>query len=147
MVCYHFKGFQWKSHERQINQLFSEINPAHKYRSNFYRFNEKILGILYYYAIAQIGRPGDTYNVIACHETCIDIWEVFKTLNKMSYGSGYKINPSANIRKIEHLLKIADYVAGANRKIDSFKLETIGRHTILNDPIRINDLKYIFKIN
>ena len=50
------------------------------------------------------------------------------------------------MRKHEHLLKMADYVAGANRKNEEFKLETISRHIILKDPLKDFDLKKEFKI-
>ena len=146
MVCYNFKDFQWKVHERRINELFKEINPSHEYRDNYYRFYEKLLGILYYYSLQQISVDKGVYNVIACHESSIDIWEVFRTMLKLAKRDGFKIKPTANIRKIEHLLKMADYVAGASRKIDDFKVNTIERYTLLRDPIRDFDLKKIFNI-
>ena len=146
MVCYQFKAHQWKRYERAVNDLIKEVNPYHKYQTNFYRFYEKILGILYYYSITQLGIKKDSYNVIACHETALDIWEIFRTIQILAKRDGWNIKPSANIRRVEHLLKMADYVAGANRKIEPFKLDTISRHIILNDPIKPIDLKKIFNI-
>lgn len=146
MVCYQFKSHQWKKHERRLNELLKEINPSHKYRSNFYRFNEKLMGILYYYAITQIGFKNQEYDVIVCHESGLDIWTVLKTVKKLAKRDEWEIRSSTSIRSIEHLLKMADYIAGSSRRLAEFKLNTIGRHTILKDPIRDSDLKIIFGI-
>jgi hypothetical protein len=147
MVCYQFKDFQWKRHERMLNALLSESNPRHKYRSNFFRFYEKIMGVLYYYALRQISvNKKYHYEVVACIESNIDIWEVFRTIQKMSKRDGYHFNPSANIRRIEYFLKLADFVAGANKRLDDFKLSALVKHTALRDPIRERDLKKAFNI-
>lgn len=140
MVCYHFKNFRWKEHERKLNSIIQEINPNHKYRTNFYSFREKIIGILYYYAITQIGLRGISYRVTVCHETHLNIWEVLKTVKKIAQRDSSDLRLGTNIRAVEHLLKMADYVAGANRHLELFKLEHIGHHTILNDPIRNIDV-------
>lgn len=147
MGCYHFKDFQWKKHEKLLNDLIKDQNSKHVYKTSFYRFNEKIMGILYFYLAQQIIlNKNHHYELIACHETNIDIWEVFRTIQKLSKHYGYYLNPSANIRKIEHLLKLADYVAGANRKLEDFQLNTISRHVLLRDPIKDYDLKKIFNV-
>jgi hypothetical protein len=146
MVCYQFGNHQWKKHERMLNELLKERNPNHKYKNSFYRFYERLIGILYYYAITQIGVKQDNYEVIACHESSIDIWEVFKTIQILAKRDGWHIRPNANIRKVEHLLKMADYVAGANRKLEDYQLEDVGRHIILKDPIKEADLRKIFGI-
>ncbi len=146
MVCYYFKDFEWKHHERRINELYKEIYPDHKYKTSIYKFREKIMGILYFYAITQIGVKRDEYDITMCDESCVDIWEISSTIKFLAKKEGWKINTSVNIRKIEHLLKMADYVAGANRKIDDFKLKTLSRHTLLKDPIKDIDLKRVFRI-
>jgi len=147
MVCYKFQDFQWKKHEQRLNDLFKDINQNHTYRTNFYRFYEKLMGILYYYAITQIGVRNQEYDVVVCHESGLDIWVILGTIKKLAKREGWEIRPSTNIRKIEHLLKMADYVAGANKKIEEFKLNIIERHILLKDPIKDSDLRAIFKID
>jgi len=146
MVCYHFRDFEWKKHERRINELYSEISSNHKYRTNLHQFREKIIGILYFYAITQIGIKNDEYHVTMCSESNVDIWTISSTIKFLAKKEGWKINTAVNIRKIEHLLKMADYVAGANRKVEEFKLKTISRHILLKDPIKDIDLKRVFHI-
>lgn len=146
MVCYKIKSSEFKKYEREINNLLKEFNINHKYSSSFKNFNEKILGILYYYCIIQIGIKKDDYQVIVCNEDHLDIWEVLNTIKKLSKRDGWKIDCSTNIRKIEHRLKFADYVAGAGRKVDEFKLDTIERFNLLRNPIKQIDLQKIFKV-
>lgn len=146
MVCYHFKDNRWKQHERKLNELIKEKRINHKYRTNFKNFYERLMGILYYYAITQIGNKWEKYNVVICHESGLDIWTILTTIQKLAKRDKWEINPHVNIRKVEHLLKMADYVAGANRKNEKFKIDLIEKHTILRDPIQDSDLKEIFKI-
>lgn len=146
MVSYKFEDFRWKQHEKRLNDLFKEVNLQHIYRSNFYRFYEKLMGILYFYAITQIGKKNQIYTVTACAESGLDIWEILNTIKKMAKIYGWDVRPNVSIRKIEHLLKMADYVAGSSRKIEEFKLERVNRYTILKDPIKDVDLKEIFRI-
>lgn len=146
MVAYHWGDHQWKLHERRINELIEEINPKHKYRSDYYRFYEKLMGIIYFYAIQNIGPKSDHYNVTICHESYMDIWTLINVIHNLAKKTGWKIECTTSVRKNEHLLKMADYVAGANRKLEQHQLNSIERHTILSSPINDIDLKRIFHI-
>ena len=135
------KHFSW-----DINELIEEINPKHKYRSDYYRFYEKLMGIIYFYAIQNIGPKSDHYNVTICHESYMDIWTLINVIHNLAKKTGWKIECTTSVRKNEHLLKMADYVAGANRKLEQHQLNSIERHTILSSPINDIDLKRIFHI-
>lgn len=146
MCCYHFTDYYWKLHKRKLNELMKEVDDAHVYRENFSAFKEKIMGILYYYTIIHILPNNDSCNVNICAESHLDIWQVVDMIIKLTKRDGRKIKVLPQLRKHEHLLKMADYVAGANRRIDEFKINTILRHNILKDPIRDFELKKVFKI-
>ncbi len=146
MACYHFNDFQWKLHERRLNQLMKDFDNSHIYSTHFGGFKEKLIGILYYSLITHLGVRSDFYEVVVCAESYLDIWQVIDVIYKLSKRDGWKIKVFPQLRKHEHLLKMADYVAGANRKIERDLLHSIVKHTILSNSIRDFDLRKVFKI-
>jgi len=146
MVTYQFKDFQWRKHQRKLNELFKEKYPHHKYRHNFTKFQSRIIGALYYHTINEMDLKGKDYHVTVCIESHLDIWSVLDTVNRLSKRDSSGITINVNIRRIEHLLKIADLVAGSSRKVDNFKLKTLKNHTILRNPINDDVLRFLFNI-
>ena len=65
-----------------------EINDAHIYKNSIGGFKEKILGILYYYAITHTGIKKDFYEVIVCQESYLDINQVIDTIHKLQKEMG-----------------------------------------------------------
>lgn len=147
MTCYHFNDFQWKMHEKRINELKKEVNPEHNYQQNIAAFREKIMAGLYYHIIKHTLPDKRHCKVVMCAESYMDIWQVVDNLYKLCKRDGLtNIEITPKLRKHEPMLKMADYVAGANRANEEFKLHTISRHHILKDPIKDFDLKKLFKI-
>ncbi len=109
-------------------------------------FKEKIVGTLYYYGITHLGIKSDEYQVVCCAESHSDIWQIIKIVNKLAKRDGWKIKIHPDIRENEEMLKMADYVAGANKKSTLGELSHIGRHTVLNNAISDFDLRKAFKI-
>ena len=146
MVCYHFGNHQWKVHKRRINELMKEVNDNHKYVDNIGGYKEKIMGMLYYSCIRYILPNREKCIIKTCVESSIDIMQVIDAVKKLSKRDKLDWEIYPVMRKHDELLKMADYVAGANRKLDEFSLTNIPRHYILKNPLRDFDLRKIFRI-
>ena len=111
-----------KFHKYKLNKLHREIlERKNKFRKRdiktLFKFKEKIIGILYYYLIKPIAWSKWHYGFEACIESHMDIHAVLGILNNLSHRDGYLLHPRYNIRRIQHMLKFADFVAGAGRKL------------------------------
>lgn len=87
---------------------------------------EKILGIYYFNILRQFTLPESVYNgkyeIIVCNENSLDINKVLDSCKKISdaYNRNYAFQIS--IQRFNKILKFADYVAAAHRKIPEKQL-------------------------
>jgi hypothetical protein len=107
-------------------------------------FEEKLLGLAYYHALCPHAFPTYHYDVFCCAETQLDIHHCFAALTRIAYVRGRHFRPAATARRVEHMLKFADFTASAVRKVDRFVLDQYPHLTIINYDPADDELDLVF---
>jgi len=94
--------------------------------------NNKILGILYFTILRKIAFRNMKANIITCSETGINIVKVHDTIQKLANYQDFIFDISQSIERLNPIIKIADYIASARRKVKKTKLETYANYKIIN---------------
>lgn len=118
-----------KFHKSKLAKYFKEIEAKkNKFRikgkSQIHNFTGKILGILYYYLIKPYAYKKWHYGFEMCVESHVKTLIIMRCLNNLSHRDGYLLHPRMNYRRIQHMLKFADFIAGAGHKLDDFVLKS-----------------------
>jgi len=110
-------------------------------------FPERLMGLAYFEALRKFARQYCKYHCYFCVETQFDIQTSFIALNKIAYVKKYHFKPSCVTRRIEHMIKFADFVASAGRKIDKFVLDTFEcfEYTVYKPTMQ--DLDVVFSLS
>ena len=77
----------------------------------------------------------------------MDIHMVLGILNNLSHRDGYLLHPRYNIRRIQHMLKFADFVAGAGRKLSDDVLSSYEYLRYSKPDIDEYDSDKVFGVN
>jgi len=109
-------------------------------------FIEKIAGVLYYYALRCQAKKNYCYDGAVCMESQIKIATVLNELHKISKRDRYHFKLYPTLRTSEHMLKFADYVASAGRKIDWTYLDSLKYFELIRPDIDDFDLNHAFRI-
>ncbi len=145
-VCIKFHKHKMKNYQQSILEKKNGFRNGKKLHSLFC-FKEKLIGILYYYLIKQpFLRKNWHYGIEVCIESHLDILEVLKTMNNLAHRDSYLIHPRYNHRRIQHMLKFADFIAGAGRKVSKTILDSYNSLTFLMPEIEEYDSDKTFKI-
>lgn len=144
MICIKFHKHKMNKYKQEI---FDRKNSNLKYKKNLRNFKEKIVGALYYELVKVYSRKNWHYEFEMCAESHLDAMQVMDAMYKLSYRDGYAIHPRTNYRRIQHMLKFADFVAGAGRKIDDFVLKSFKNVVYLAPEIEDYDCDKLFGIN
>lgn len=110
-------------------------------------FRERILGVLYYYALKSKTYPKYIYEGNVCMETQIKIDKVLSKLSSISQRDSYQFYLSPNWRRLQHLLKFADFVASAGKRLDREFLNSLSYFEFIAPDINEYDLDHVFGIN
>lgn len=105
---------------------------------------EKIYGLLYFMLLKEVASPYKTYSVIVCNENYLNISKVLYYCNKLAKANKFNFSFSTAYVNSNRLLKFADYVASAHRKVKRKYLESIKNYQIINDEIPSQYIKKIF---
>ncbi len=144
MTCLHFPKQGLINTETLIENKLKALtgkNPAVSF------FRERILGVLYYYAIKHKTYPRYVYEGNVCMETQIKIDKVLSKLSSISHRDNYHFYLSPNWRRLQHLLKFADFVASAGKRIDPSFLKGLDYFSLISPDIDEYDLDHVFMIN
>lgn len=144
MICLHFTKNQMINAENLVKTKIKALTGK-DYNISFFR--ERILGILYYYAFKIKTFPKYIYEGNICMETQIKIDKVLSKLSSISHRDNYQFYLSPNWRRLQHLLKFADFVASSGRRIDKTVLTKYPYFCMVCPEIDEYDLDLIFGIN
>ena len=109
-------------------------------------FKEKILGITYYELLDPITHRKCSYDVSFCKDNFMDIHKAITTAQKLAKANNKHLHCSVSISHLEELLRFADFVASAQRKVSAQNIQKINKyrsHKCLINDRRID--KIFFK--
>lgn len=145
MICLKFHKHKLKKYYNDLCQKKNKFN--YKRKIKLYKFKEKIIGALYFYLIKHLAWKRWHYGFECCIESHMRILDVLHALNKLSRRDGYLIHSRYNHRRNQHMLKFADFIAGAGRKLDDCVLKNF-KYLIYDLPeIDEYDSNNLFGIN
>jgi len=145
MICLKFHKHKLNKYYREISETKNKFNYGRKIK--LYKFKEKIIGTLYFYLIKHLAWKRWHYGFECCIESHLRILDVLHALNKLSRRDGYVIHSRYNHRRNQHMLKFADFIAGAGRKLDDSVLKNF-KYLIYELPeIEEYDSNNLFGIN
>ncbi len=130
-------------------ELKSKIKEVKKIRGevSLKDFEERLVGLAYFYAIKQHAKQGYLYDSIHCMESQFKIQQAFVALDRISYKKKYNIRPACTPRRIEHMLKFADFAASAGRKIDKFILDQFKYFKVIQYTPSQEDWDIVFNMS
>jgi len=140
-----------KFHKHKLEKYYKEIVTKKnqfrmKGKSTLYSFKERLLGILYYYLVKPLAYKKWHYGFEMCVESHLNTLPLLRVLNDLSHKNEYYIHPRLNYRRIQHMLKFADFVAGAGNKLDRFVLRNFKYFNYMVPEIDSYDSDKIFGI-
>lgn len=103
MVCCWLKSAFWKDLKKYLEKK--------KY------WKELVYSALYFATIKKYSKYGDSYPVVTCYESYLDIEKVKQYLKKIGKAHGIIYNTSSTYASQDDFIKIADIVAAAGRKV------------------------------
>ena len=110
-------------------------------------FHEKVLSVIYYYSLRDRAIKKYIYDGQVCIESQIKIERVLSRLCQLSRRDGYSFNISFNHRRNQHLLKFADFVASAGRRLNKGFLNSLENFNLLNCCLDKKDISYVFNLS
>jgi|GEM_PF-1662155 len=143
MVCLCFPRQKLTDAENLVTSKLKALtgkNPSVSF------FRERILAVLYYYALKYKTYAKYNYEGNVCMETQIKIDKVLSKLSSISHRDDYHFYLSPNWRRLQHLLKFADFVASAGKRIDHSYLNGLEYFNLISPDINEYDLDHVFSI-
>lgn len=144
MTCLHFSKQKLIDNENLITnklRVLTGKDPTVSF------FRERILGVLYYYALKHKTYSKYVYEGNVCMETQIKIDKVLSKLSSISQRDNYYFYLAPNWRRLQHLLKFADFVASAGKRIDKPFLNGLSYFNLISPEIIEYDLDHVFSVN
>lgn len=123
MCCVVLKRHILKQIERDLKEKFSNVKNVPKEKVSLRFFEERTIASVYFYALSQYAWRGYPYNCFSCMETQFDIQQSFVALSRISYNRGFHFKVACIPRRTEHMIKFADFVASAGRRLDKFIID------------------------
>lgn len=123
MSCVLLKRHVIKSIERDVKAKIKSLKRIQGDVSLRF-FEERLMGAVYFEALKQHSRTSYPYQCKSCMETQYNIQEAFVVINRISYKNNFHFRMACAPRRTEHMIKFADFVASAGRKLDKFVLDT-----------------------
>lgn len=125
MSCIVLKRHVIDTIRNQIIENFYKMKKIPKNKVNLRFFEEKTAASVYFAALIQYARVGYPYNCFSCPETQLDIQQLFVAINRISYSKKFHFRMASIPRRTEHMIKFADFIASAGRKLDKPFLENL----------------------
>jgi len=143
MACLKFHNYKMRKYKKQI---LEEVKKRTGYKSpTIKNFEQRILGILYYDLLRVYARKNYHYDVCCCMEPKIE--KILEVIKQLAIRDNYYLHVYPNTRRIEHMLKFADFVAGAGRKVEEFILNNFKYYTFFRGEPKEYDINKIFRLN
>ena len=132
---------------RMVAKTFTTNDWQYIYSSypNKAYVKEKIMGILYFSALRRVARKGMVHPVTMCVESHIDISKAQEVCLKLARLNKYLFDISHGNAKSNRIIKMADFVAAAGRKIKTKKLDSYRNFTKDMDKIPPWVFRKVFK--
>ena len=131
MITVHFDPEDWIKYKGEYP------NESHR--------EEKIMGILYFYAMKWIARKGYIYPVIVDNDTTFSIKQAIVICQRLARSQNLDFNVSFGYIETHPELRFADWVASARRKIDPSILNNYHHFMILRNKLPPMYLFNVFK--
>jgi hypothetical protein len=144
MICLPLGANTMYKHRRYVDD---EIRRMLRREPIIKDFHEKVLSVVYYYALRHRAYPNYSYEGQVCAETQIKIDKVLSRLASISHRDNYGFHLSINHRRNQHMLKFADFVASAGRRIDKSFLKQLKYFSLLECQLKEEDIRHVFGLN
>lgn len=127
------------------------VNRWHFITSYFHRLNkglveEKILADLIFHGLRSLSYRGVTHIVTICIESRFDTPVIINTCHKLAKMQNYNFELSYGHEKSNLVVKIADYVTAAGRKLKMESLKQFQHMRILDEKIPKWVLRELFDV-
>lgn len=144
MTCLYFSKQKMDDAEALVKCKIKTLTCKDQFPSSF---NEKIAGVLYYYNLKYFAKQNYIYQGHVCMESQVNIKKVLSELFNISKRDNYLFRLVPTLRDYEHLLKIADYVASAGRKIEWTFLDELKYFKMIAPDITDFDINHAFRLH
>lgn len=108
---------------------------------------ERLFAILYFMLLRKFAYPNYKYPVVVCKENYLRIEKVLDTCRRLAKANKYDFDFSVGYAKHNVLIKFADYVAAAYRKVDYKTLKQFRFYNILDNEIDRRDAYKAFRLD
>lgn len=133
MVAIEFNNKDWNYYKEKYGHLV--------------HFNEKIFSILYFMALKEIAFTNYKYSVTICKENFMDISKVIESCKRLAKANYYNFDFEISYAKISDVIKLADCIAAAPRKINRQRLKKIIKLKILSGELSNRHLNKVFRLD
>jgi len=110
-------------------------------------FEEKIMGIAYLNAISQLPLRQCQYDCYFCAESQFSIQQALVAFDRLRFIRNMRLRPSFTMRRLEHMIKFADFTASAARKIDKSHINQYQNFKYTTCDLADNDLDIVFGLS
>ena len=147
MTCVVLKRHKIKRIDRELREKFYQIKKIPKDKISFRFFEEKIIASVYFTALCQHAWEGYPYNCFSCMETQFDTNQSLIALNRICYNEKFHFKVASIPRRTEHMIKFADYIASAGRKLDKFIIEKYPNFVFIDYEPNYDHLDVVFGLS
>lgn len=120
-----------KVHMRVVAFKTSYWNKFKGLLKNKQYSKEMIYAVLYFYALKDFSKKGKSFQVTVCYESYLDIEKVKIYLRKLGKAHKYNYQVSSSYASQNEMIKVADLVAAAGRKLRNKELERLDNYKII----------------
>lgn len=118
MCCVLLKRHVITDIKKELIKRMSTARKIPQKNVNLRFFEERVAASVYVETLTKHSRRGYPYNCFSCPETQFDIQQSFVAIDRICYAQGLHFRFAAIPRRTEHMIKFADFVASAGRKLD-----------------------------
>jgi len=147
MSCVVLKRHTIKQIERELKEKFSQFKKIPKGNVSLRFFEERVIASVYFTALSAHAWKGYPYNCFSCMETQFDINQSLIALSRICYSNKFHFKVSSIPRRTEHMIKFADYVASAGKKLDKFIIEQYSNFVYIGYQANYDHLDVAFGIS
>jgi len=134
MSCAILKRHIIKQTNHQVHMRIHEAKHIPLKYVTIKSYHERVVACAYHKALQSHAYISYPYHCFSCMETQFNIQETFVAINRLAYSSNHRFRLSCAPRRTEHMIKFADFVASATRKVDRFILNNY-RNLVIEEVI------------
>ncbi|MBR9703128.1 DUF3800 domain-containing protein, partial [Candidatus Woesearchaeota archaeon] len=133
--------------ERRVKALIAKKKHIRGKHVSIRSFHERLIGLAYFQALKPFSKKNYPYDSFFCQETQFQMQEPFSVIMRMGHKTNYFFRPAMVPRRTEHMIKFADFVASAKKKVDSFLLGPLKNYSTVKYEPTDEELLLAFKVS